>query len=76
MRIREMKKDLPKPRDPNAKAMQDLRKSGASGSHGDKTKVIPRKQKHKDKDMKEGRDTHCSDKCCGCLLYTSDAADE
>ena len=65
MRIREMKKDLPKPRDPNAKAMQDLRKSGASGSHGDKTKVIPRKQKHKDKDMKEGRDTHCSDKCCG-----------
>ena len=45
--------------------MQDLRKSGAAGSHGDKTKVIPRKQKHKDKDMKEGRDTHCSDKCCG-----------
>jgi hypothetical protein len=29
--------------------MQDLRKSGAAGSHGDKTKVIPRKQKHKDK---------------------------
>lgn len=65
MRIREVQKKPSKPRDPNAKAMQDLRKSGAAGSHGDKTKVIPRKQKHKDKDMKEGRDTHCSDKCCG-----------
>ena len=49
MRIREVQKKPSKPRDPNAKAMQDLRKSGAAGSHGDKTKVIPRKQKHKDK---------------------------
>ena len=50
MRIREIKKNKPsKPRDPNHKAMQDLRSSGASGSHGDKTKDIPRKEKHKGK---------------------------
>tara|TARA_Y100000022_G_scaffold91051_2_gene78572 strand:- start:8707 stop:9693 length:987 start_codon:yes stop_codon:yes gene_type:complete len=50
MRIREIKKNKPsKPRDPNYKAMQDLRSSGASGSHGDKTKEIPRKEKHKGK---------------------------
>ena len=50
MRIREIKKNKPsKPRDPNFKAMQDLRSSGASGSHGDKTKEIPRKEKHKGK---------------------------
>ena len=46
-------KDVLKPRDPNYKAMQDIRKSGASGSHQDKTKVIPRKQKYKDRDMSE-----------------------
>ena len=40
-------KDL-KPRDPNWRDMAALRKSGASGSHGDKTKVIPRKEKHKE----------------------------
>jgi len=41
----------PKPmkaRDPNAQYMNDLRKSGAAGSHKDKTKTIPRKQKYKD----------------------------
>ena len=47
MRIREVQKKPSKPRDPNAKAMQDLRKSGAAGSHGDKTKDIPRNDKHK-----------------------------
>ena len=51
MRIREVKKPkVNKPRDPNAKAMQDLRKSGAAWSHGDKTKDIPRNDKHKGKD--------------------------
>ncbi len=50
MRIREIKKNKPsKPRDPNFQAMQNLRKSGAAGSHGDKTKDIPRKEKHKGK---------------------------
>ena len=45
------KKNKQKPikaRDPNAQYMNDLRKSGAAGSHKDKTKTIPRKQKHKD----------------------------
>ena len=37
-----------KARDPNAQYMNDLRKSGAAGSHKDKTKTIPRKQKYKD----------------------------
>ena len=51
MRIREVKKPkVNKPRDPNFQAMQSLRKSGAAGSHGDKTKDIPRKDKHKGKD--------------------------
>lgn len=39
---------LIKARDPNAQYMNDLRKSGAAGGHKDKTKTIPRKQKHKD----------------------------
>ena len=41
----------PKPikaRDPNWRDMEALRKSGAGGSHKDKTKTIPRKQKYKD----------------------------
>jgi len=42
------KPKLMKARDPNAQYMNDLRKSGAAGSHKDKTKTIPRKQKHKD----------------------------
>ena len=42
------KKKPIKARDPNAQYMNDLRKSGAAGSHKDKTKTIPRKQKHKD----------------------------
>ena len=42
------KAKLIKARDPNAQYMNDLRKSGAAGSHKDKTKTIPRKQKHKD----------------------------
>ena len=47
--ITEAKKDKPiKSRDPNWRDMEALRKSGAAGSHGDKTRVIPRKQKYKD----------------------------
>jgi hypothetical protein len=47
--ITEAKKDKPiKSRDPNWRDMEALRKSSAAGSHGDKTKVIPRKQKYKD----------------------------
>jgi len=57
MRFNELKKykdgRVVKPRDPNWKQMQDLKKSGASGSHGDKTKEIPRKAKYKDKDIEE-----------------------
>ena len=52
MRFNELKKykdgRVVKPRDPNWKQMQDLKKSGAAGSHGDKTKEIPRKAKYKD----------------------------
>ena len=52
MRFNEIKKNkdprVVKPRDPNFKVMQDIKKSGAAGSHGDKTKVIPRKEKYKD----------------------------
>tara|TARA_E500000178_G_scaffold175033_1_gene174026 strand:+ start:106 stop:507 length:402 start_codon:yes stop_codon:yes gene_type:complete len=36
-----------KPRDPNWRDMEALRKSGAAGTHKDKTKTIPRKEKHK-----------------------------
>lgn len=43
------KQPMPKPRDPNAQAMQDIRKSGAMGAHKDKKKVLPRKEKHKGK---------------------------
>ena len=42
------KQKLLKPRDPNWREMDALRKSGAAGSHNDKTKAIPRKQKYKD----------------------------
>lgn len=77
MRIREVKKPkVNKPRDPNAKAMQDLRKSGAAGSHGDKTKDIPRNDKHKGKDAydinESEKDTHCSPKCCGADVKRED----
>jgi hypothetical protein len=52
MKFNEIKKNkdtrVVKPRDPNFKVMQDIKKSGASGSHGDKTKVIPRKEKYKE----------------------------
>ncbi|SVA78818.1 uncharacterized protein METZ01_LOCUS131672 [marine metagenome] len=52
MRFEELKKykggKVVKPRDPNWKQMQDIKKSGAAGSHGDKTKIIPRKAKHQD----------------------------
>jgi hypothetical protein len=52
MKFNEIKKNkdgrLVKPRDLNWRAMADLKKSGAAGSHGDKTKEIPRKAKHKD----------------------------
>jgi len=41
------KKPVIKARDPNWRDMEALRKSGAAGSHGDKTKVIPRKEKYK-----------------------------
>lgn len=44
--------DKIKPRDPNWKTMQDIRKSGAMGSHKDKKRISknPRKQKYKGKD--------------------------
>ena len=46
--ITEAKKQEPnKPRDPNWRDMEALRKSGAAGTHKDKTKTIPRKEKHK-----------------------------
>ena len=38
-----------KPRDPNSEKMRNLRSSGAGGVHQDKTKTIPRKEKHKNK---------------------------
>ena len=44
---------MPKPRDPNAQTMQNLRKSGAMGAHKDKKKVLPRKEKHKGKAQTE-----------------------
>ena len=42
-----------KQRDPAWKTLTALKQSGASGSHGDKTKEIPRKAKHK-KPIKNG----------------------
>ena len=45
--ITEAKKEPIKARDPNWRDMEALRKSGAAGSHGDKTKTIPRKEKYK-----------------------------
>jgi hypothetical protein len=41
------KKPLIKARNPGYKDLQALRTSGAGGSHTDKTKVLPRKQKYK-----------------------------
>ena len=41
------KKPLIKARNPGYKDLQALRTSGAGGSHPDKTKVLPRKQKYK-----------------------------
>lgn len=41
------KKPVIKSRDPNWRDLEALRKSGAGGSHQDKTKVLPRKQKYK-----------------------------
>jgi|TARA_B110000503_G_C6981070_1_gene343241 hypothetical protein len=46
----QQKKELPKPRDPNWRDMDALRKSGAGGVHKDKTDVLPRKEKHKNKE--------------------------
>lgn len=37
----------PKPRDPNYATLVAKRTSGSSGAHADKTKIIPRKEKHK-----------------------------
>jgi hypothetical protein len=58
MRIKdftEAKKDpVIKARDPNWRDMEALRKSGAAGSHGDKTKTIPRKEKYKKIPTTEG----------------------
>lgn len=51
--IEAKKKDPIKSRDPNWRDMEALRKSGASGSHGDKTKTIPRKEKYKKTTMDE-----------------------
>ena len=47
------KKELIKARDPNWRDMEALRKSGAAGSHGDKTKTIPRKEKYKKISMED-----------------------
>ena len=55
----ESKKDIKKPikaRDPNWKDMEALRKSGAAGSHKDKSKIIPRKQKYKNVDERMGKE--------------------
>lgn len=41
------KKPVIKSRDPNWRDLEALRKSGAGGSHQDKTKILPRKQKYK-----------------------------
>ena len=52
--ITEAKKKEPiKARDPNWRDMEALRKSGAAGSHGDKTKTIPRKEKYKKISMED-----------------------
>lgn len=52
--ITEAKKQEPiKARDPNWRDMEALRKSGAAGSHGDKTKTIPRKEKYKKISMED-----------------------
>tara|TARA_B110000503_G_C6999351_1_gene350838 strand:+ start:69 stop:827 length:759 start_codon:yes stop_codon:yes gene_type:complete len=45
----QQKTDLPKPRDPNWRDMDALRKSGAGGVHKNKLEVLPRKEKHKGK---------------------------
>lgn len=47
---------LIKPRDPNAQKLNDLRKSGAMGAHKVKTKVLPRKEKHKGKQYESIKD--------------------
>lgn len=47
------KKEPIKARDPNWRDMEALRKSGAAGSHGDKTKIIPRKEKYKKISMED-----------------------
>ena len=47
------KKEPIKARDPNWRDMEALRKSGAAGSHGDKTKTIPRKEKYKKLSMED-----------------------
>jgi hypothetical protein len=51
--ITEAKKEPIKARDPNWRDMEALRKSGAAGSHGDKTKTIPRKEKYKKLSMED-----------------------
>jgi hypothetical protein len=51
--LEEAKKEPIKPRDPNWRDMEALRKSGAAGSHGDKTKTIPRKEKYKKISMED-----------------------
>ena len=74
MRIREIKKNKKKtvkPRDPNFQTMMKIAQSGAGGSHGDKTKEIPRNAKHKkdayDINEKVNKDgvPMCPDACCG-----------
>lgn len=52
-----VKKPVPKPRDPSSQYMQDLRKSGAMGSHGDKKKDAKSgKVKHKGKQYESIKD--------------------
>ena len=51
-----------KSRDPNWRDMEALRKSGASGTHKDKTKTIPRKEKYKKTPMEQQFESFVSEK--------------
>ena len=51
-----------KSRDPNWRDIEALRKSGASGSHKDKTKTIPRKEKYKKTPMEQQFESFVSEK--------------
>lgn len=46
----QVKVPMPKKRDPNWRQMDAIRKSGAGGGHKNKAEVLPRKEKHKNKE--------------------------